>query len=334
VDELYAPYAVRADDPARLPMTLEEAAAHVSAFHGSPVRAGHEFDASEALEAATWWYVPYGWIGCCGFVVEKRTGQVHQMGSNAGLETYLWAQDRGLLVEYADLVIDEVHDPAATAAALRKIVCIPSGDHYPLCGPGSVYAEALLATLPARVPAQRLGLWLPRLREAVDGGLFTCHMEPPTGATLRPGAWHVVLDVGAIRAVALDRGLCERLHDRVIDLELGIDATEGLRRLTDSDLPEVPATRPLTLEQLSGVRAWNRIIRQRERVPWRLVGGLPRNGGVDTGDEAAQLAATFSAGGATTLVTTDVASAAAKVAAEIRVIDLAALIAHVGDAAG
>src|SRR5687768_6533534 len=92
---LLATYAVREDDPARLPMTLDEAAVHMSAFHRSPIAPGDRRDegmfcAADALEAATWWYLPYSWIGCSGFVVEKATGQVHQMGSGAGLETYLW----------------------------------------------------------------------------------------------------------------------------------------------------------------------------------------------------------------------------------------------------
>jgi hypothetical protein len=226
---MYARYAVRADDPARVPMTLEEAAARVAAHLGAPVRVGDVredeiFDARDALEAATWWYVPYFWIGCAGFVVEKATGQVHQMGSNAGLETYLWAQAHGLLWERADLVIDEVRDRDAAARWLRRVVSAPSGDHHPLRAPDADELATMLADPPVRFPAQQIGLWLPQLRDGVEAGAFACHMEPATVAPLPAGAWHVVLDVAAIRAVAGDRMLSRRLATsmvpgrRVIDL--------------------------------------------------------------------------------------------------------------------
>jgi hypothetical protein len=311
---MYARYAVREGDPARLPMTLEEAAVRVSAHLGGPLRidaSGDEgtFDSRQALEAATWWYVPYSWIGCAGFVVEKATGQVHQMGSNAGLDTYLWAQARGLLWDRADLVIDAVRDRDAAIRWLRRVVSVPTRDHYPLYGPGAEELATMLADLPLRFPAQQIGLWLSDLRAGIEAGAFACHLEPATAVPLAAGAWHVVLDVAAIRAVAADRGLCERVLDRVHGRRLEIDATWGLRQLA-----------------VYGDQQYERA-RQRERVPARIVGALkpePR-------DEASELAATFAAGGASVLVTADVASAPAF---GRRVIDLAALIAYVDEALG
>jgi hypothetical protein len=312
---MYARYAVRADDPARVPMTLEEAAMRVSEHLGAVLRidaSGDEgtFDSQEALEAATWWYVPYSWIGCAGFVVEKATGQVHRMGSNAGLDTYLWAQARGLLWERADLVIDAVRDRDVAIRWLRRVVCVPTSDHHPLYGPGAEELATMLADLPLRFRAQQIGLWLPDLRAGIEAGAFACHLEPATAVPLAAGAWHVVLDVAAIRAVAADRGLCERLLDRVHERRLEIDATWGLRQLA------VYGDRQYE-------RAW-----QRQRVPARMVGRLE----AEPRDEAAELAATFAAGDASTLVTTDVATAAATPGR--RVIDLAALNAYVDEALG
>ncbi len=37
-------------------------------------------DASRAFEAEGWWFVPYGWIGCAGHLVEKASGEVRQVG--------------------------------------------------------------------------------------------------------------------------------------------------------------------------------------------------------------------------------------------------------------
>jgi hypothetical protein len=329
---MYARYAVRADDPARVPMMLEEAAMRVSEHLGAVLRidaSGDEgtFDSQEALEAATWWYVPYSWIGCAGFVVEKATGQVHRMGSNAGLDTYLWAQARGLLWERADLVIDAVRDRDVAIRWLRRVVCVPTSDHHPLYGPGAEELATMLADLPLRFRAQQIGLWLPDLRAGIEAGAFACHLEPATAVPLAAGAWHVVLDVAAIRAVAADRGLCERLLDRVHERRLEIDATWGLRQLAIYGDGDPLEGRPLTPAQRVIVREQNRRFRQRQRVPARMVGTLE----AEPRDEAAELAATFAAGGASVLVTADVASAPAF---GRRVIDLAALIAYVDEALG
>jgi hypothetical protein len=60
---------------------------------------------------------------------------------------------------------------------------------------------------------------------------FACHLEPVTAVPLAAGTWRVVLDVAVIRAVAADRGLCERLREWVNARRLEIDATWGLRQL-------------------------------------------------------------------------------------------------------
>jgi hypothetical protein len=57
----------------------------------------------DLLQSESWWYVPAGWIGCMGFIVDKKSGYVNWLGSssNLSLEHCLWGHDRGL---YCDLV--------------------------------------------------------------------------------------------------------------------------------------------------------------------------------------------------------------------------------------
>jgi hypothetical protein len=206
--------------------------------------------------------------------------------------------------ERADLVVDEVRDRDVAIRWLRRAVCVPTSDHYPLYGPGAEELATMLADLPLRFPAQRIGLWLPGLREGIEAGAFACHLEPVTAVPLAAGAWHVVRDVAAIRAVAADREQSRRLREWVNARRLEIDEPWGLRQLAvhgDQQMEHAD---------------------QRERGSARVVGAAES----EPRDEAAELAATFAGGGASMLVTTDVASAPAF---GRRVIDLAVFVAYV-----
>lgn len=87
---LHDRYAVAPDDPSRIPMSWDDATSAVADYLGSPV----DCDPAGAIEAATWWYVPYQWIGCAGFIVGKSSGDVTQLGSGLELEDWLSAYAR------------------------------------------------------------------------------------------------------------------------------------------------------------------------------------------------------------------------------------------------
>jgi hypothetical protein len=40
-----------------------------------------DLDPGRAIEGDTWWFLPEGWIGMIGFIVEKATGAVLPLGS-------------------------------------------------------------------------------------------------------------------------------------------------------------------------------------------------------------------------------------------------------------
>ena len=40
-----------------------------------------EFDPHSLIEAEHWWFIPEGWIGKLGFIVEKQSGKVFPLGS-------------------------------------------------------------------------------------------------------------------------------------------------------------------------------------------------------------------------------------------------------------
>lgn len=51
-----------------------------------------DFDVSKVIENENWWFVPHGWIGVLGFIVEKASDEIYVVGSrtNPDLEAYAY----------------------------------------------------------------------------------------------------------------------------------------------------------------------------------------------------------------------------------------------------
>ena len=43
-----------------------------------------QYSAAEVIEATSWFYIPWGWIGCLGWIVEKDEGTIFKLGSGLG----------------------------------------------------------------------------------------------------------------------------------------------------------------------------------------------------------------------------------------------------------
>jgi hypothetical protein len=59
------------------------------------------YDPQQLLRSRTWWYIPYSWIGCAGFIVNMGDGYVNWLGSPFRLRQCFWGHERGV---YDDLV--------------------------------------------------------------------------------------------------------------------------------------------------------------------------------------------------------------------------------------
>jgi len=108
-----------------------------------------------------WWFFRVRQIGCYGIVVDKRTGELVQLGSAHTLEDWLWAYEQGIRGDLVDFTITEVFDIDATVEFLWKIRICYRQD-----------ARQALRDLPfcwVRVP---LWMSIPDLRR-VDRSLFT-----------------------------------------------------------------------------------------------------------------------------------------------------------------
>lgn len=87
---------------------------------------GVSFEESQVIEAPRWWYIPYVWIGCSGFIIDKADGYINQLGSCHSLDDCFWAHNRGIKYGYADLTIHQINDLTGTIDTLMKM-----GSHSP-----------------------------------------------------------------------------------------------------------------------------------------------------------------------------------------------------------
>lgn len=51
-----------------------------------------DFDESKVIENEHWWFIPHGWIGVLGFIVEKTSDDIYVVGSrrNPDFEAYAY----------------------------------------------------------------------------------------------------------------------------------------------------------------------------------------------------------------------------------------------------
>lgn len=140
-------------------------------------------DASRAFEAEGWWFVPYGWIGCSGHIVEKASGEVNRLGSAFPLSLCFWAQERGALKSPCTLVVDRVHDSSRARDLLAEFDNRSPFNPAPIQGrdtdgtPRWLKPDELLAALPFKVQSPSLWFALPSLKNAEETGAFDFHVE-------------------------------------------------------------------------------------------------------------------------------------------------------------
>lgn len=88
-------------------------------------------DAREVLLNEDLVYIPYGWIGCVGFLVPRSTGSPILLGSGVPRHVHVWAYYRGFADGETsadrpnDLVVIEVREREATARALARVGEVP-----------------------------------------------------------------------------------------------------------------------------------------------------------------------------------------------------------------
>ena len=79
-----------------------------------------EYDPDKVIETDRWWYIPYCWIGCNGFIVNKDDLYVNWLGSAIGRDLSFWGHDRGIYHALVDFTFADDTDTGLVAALLSR----------------------------------------------------------------------------------------------------------------------------------------------------------------------------------------------------------------------
>jgi len=151
----------------------------VDGFHGTL-----EYAADKVIETDRWWYIPFCWIGCFGFIVSKDDLYVNWLGSGAilTLEQCFWGHDHGVFCDLVDFSFSPDTDRTLAASLL------PGFKHMHPNVRGMLPVEPVWyrdSEIPAALSSQfpnfrRHFVWsaIPELQRAYEEGLrFTCRLS-------------------------------------------------------------------------------------------------------------------------------------------------------------
>lgn len=140
----------------------------LSTWLGRPVSS----DTRDALVNEDLIYIPETWVGCGGFLYDRRAERIILLGSGIPVAVHVWAFYRGFADgetgadRLNDLVITSVRDEAATYRTLRTRLLNPPK----------------LDSLPVRIESIDLYFFREELWKAELRGFFRFDVLPPSGS--------------------------------------------------------------------------------------------------------------------------------------------------------
>jgi hypothetical protein len=101
--------------------SLNSALAHLQRqLHRDSFRGIVTYDERDLLCAQNWWYIPYRWIGCGGFIVNKTNHYVNCLGSGLSLDDCFWGHERGVFCDLVDFTFAPETDRELVAMIVRR----------------------------------------------------------------------------------------------------------------------------------------------------------------------------------------------------------------------
>ena len=81
-----------------------------------------EYDHGKVIETDRWWYIPFCWIGCFGFIVNKDDLYANWLGSTSSpnLDQCFWGHDHGLFCDLVDFTFSSDTDTELAKRLLPK----------------------------------------------------------------------------------------------------------------------------------------------------------------------------------------------------------------------
>lgn len=140
-----------------------------------------EFNDDEVVESENWWYIPFVWLGCGGYIIDKLDGYINRLGPGQPLDLCFWAHEHDIKYSYSDLTVTKITNLTETIVTLKRlgnrsaINPIPnksddSGNRTKFLTDSDI--EDHLASLPATFENQILWYTIRALKKSADAGDF------------------------------------------------------------------------------------------------------------------------------------------------------------------
>jgi hypothetical protein len=75
---------------------------------------------AKVVETESWWYIPVGWLGCAGFIVNKKDLYVNWLGSGISMDLCIWGHERGVFNDWVDFGFASETDRKLVARLVSK----------------------------------------------------------------------------------------------------------------------------------------------------------------------------------------------------------------------
>jgi len=89
-------------------------------FAADVFRGQLKYEPAKVIETDRWWYIPFCWIGCAGFIVNKADLYVNWLGSGLGLEQCFWGHDHGVYCDLVDFAFSPETDTRLAARLVSR----------------------------------------------------------------------------------------------------------------------------------------------------------------------------------------------------------------------
>lgn len=139
------------------------------------------YDPAKVIETDQWWYIPYTWIGCKGFIVSKEDLYVNWLGSGLTLEECLWGHEHGVVYDLVDFSFAPNTDTGLAKQLVSRFKHMhPNASGMTPSEPVWYRDSEVEAAVSNQFPNfKRHFVWstIPELMEAYDNERlrFTCH---------------------------------------------------------------------------------------------------------------------------------------------------------------
>ena len=154
-------------------------------FAAEGFKGQRKYDPARVIETSRWWYIPFTWIGCAGFIINKSDLYVNWLGSILPLSVAIWGHDRGIFNDWVDFTFDPATDTKIAAQAALSFKHMRPNDKGRLPSEPIFYLERQIAAAVAeQFPYfKRHIVWqttetLFRLSQT-HGLQFTCSLSKP-----------------------------------------------------------------------------------------------------------------------------------------------------------